>query len=314
MTRSAPRFSVVIPAFNAERTLSSAIRSVLAQTDSGFELIVVDDGSTDATSEIVRDHRDQRIRLVSQTNNGLPAARNAGIRAAAGALIAFLDADDLWLPQYLERMGGALAAHHRDGMAYCDAWVFQGGTGRIRSSTVFDRHRPAGTLPACPAQFLVHHLHDNFFYVGTTVRADVFKQIGGFREDMASLEDYEMWLRIEAGGFQAVEVAEPLALYRTSPDQMSADAVRMTTSLLKLCDILEARADLPPPAYRVLARRRRMAVAEYHAATTPSPTSIVRRHTRRLASEIWHGLPGRGRWRRRPPPAVADVFPDLHRL
>jgi glycosyltransferase involved in cell wall biosynthesis len=310
---SEPRLSVVIPAFNAARTLGSAIRSVLSQTDPGFELIVVDDGSTDATASVVRDHADPRIRLLSQANQGLPAARNAGILAARGELVSFLDADDLWLPHYLERMGRALALHSHAGLAYCDAWVFQGGTRRVRRSTVFDRHRPVGTLPADPAQFLEHHLRDNFFYVGTTVRADVLEQVGGFREDMVSLEDYEMWLRIEAGGFAAVEVPEPLALYRTSANQMSADTVRMTTSLLKLCDILEARDDLSPTAYRVLARRRHVARAELRTVTEPSRTTIARVGMRRFASRILHGLPG-GAWRRRPPAVIAEAFGDLRRL
>jgi glycosyltransferase involved in cell wall biosynthesis len=312
--RSGPRLSVVIPAFNAAQTLGSAIRSVLSQTDPGFELIVVDDGSTDTTPSVVRGHPDPRIRLVSQKNKGLPAARNAGILAARGEFVSFLDADDLWLPHYLERMYRALAVPRQAGLAYCDAWVFQDGTGRVRRSTVFDRHRPAGTLPADPAEFLLHHLRDNFFYVGATVRADVLEQVGGFREDMVSLEDYEMWLRIEAGGFGAVEVAEPLALYRTSANQMSADTLRMTASLVKLCEILESRDDLSPPAYRVLARRRQVALAEYRAATEPSRSTIVRVGMPRLASRILHGLPGGGIWRRRPPAVVAEVFPDLRRL
>jgi glycosyltransferase involved in cell wall biosynthesis len=284
----APRFSVVLPAFNAARTLASALRSVLAQTQRDFELIVVDDGSTDATPQVVREIEDPRIRLVNQPNRGLPAARNAGIRAARGALVAFLDADDLWLPHYLDRMGDALGSHHSAGMAYCDAWVFQDGTGRVRRSTLFDRHRRAGPLPSDPAEFLVLHLRDNFFYVGTTVRARVFQQVGGFREDMTSLEGNEMWLRIEAGGFPVVEVPEPLALYRASSNQMSAHTPRMAEGFLKLCDISEARTDLPPRAHLVLAGRRRAALTAYRSPTAPSLWTVVKGHARRFASGAWH--------------------------
>jgi len=98
-----PLVSVVIPAFNAVRFLTGSIPSVLAQTWTDFELIVVDDGSTDATAACVQAFDDPRIRLVSQTNRGLAGARNGGIREARGTYIAFLDADDLWHPEKLAR-------------------------------------------------------------------------------------------------------------------------------------------------------------------------------------------------------------------
>jgi glycosyltransferase involved in cell wall biosynthesis len=307
----APRISVVLAAFNAARTVSSAVRSVLAQTERGFELIVVDDGSTDSTLQILDDIGDPRMRVISQANRGPSAARNTGIDAARGGLIAFLDADDLWLPRYLERMGAALDARPDAGMAYCDAWVFEDGTGRVRRTTIFDRHHPPGPPPLDPAQFLVLHLRDNFFYVGTTVRARALAQVGGFREDLTGREDYEMWLRIEADGFPVVEVAEPLALYRISPHQRSANSTHAVTGNLELYDILQARRDLPPQAYRILARRRQ---AMYRSLTPPSPGTVLRARARRLASDVWHALPGAHVWRDQPPPAVADAFPDLATL
>jgi glycosyltransferase involved in cell wall biosynthesis len=300
-----PRFSVVIPAFDAERTVVAAIRSVRAQTEPDFELIVVDDGSRDATADRVRQVDDRRIRLLRQENRGLSAARNAGIGAARGSLIAFLDADDLWLPTYLERMGAALAARPEAELAYCDAWVFEAGTGRIRRQTFFDRHRPAGSLPLEPAAFLLVHLRDNFFYVGTTVRARAFASVGGFREDMTSLEDYEMWLRIEAAGGAIVEVAVPLALYRTSPGQMSANTPRMAANLAALCDHLEARDDLPAGARRLIAARRREALTVARPGLT---------RARAIAGAVRHALPPGRMWRPAAPAVVAEAFPDLARL
>src|SRR5450755_2097977 len=97
--RSVPEFSVVVPADNAAGTISSAVRSVLAQTQPDLEVIVVDDGSTDATAEIVAGIEDSRVRVISQDNRGLPAARNAGVAAARGTYIALLDSDDLYLPR-----------------------------------------------------------------------------------------------------------------------------------------------------------------------------------------------------------------------
>lgn len=309
---AAPRFSVVIPAFNAERTVRGTVRSVLAQNEKDLELIVVDDGSTDATADLIRSVPDSRVRLITQHNAGLPAARNAGIRAARGRLIGFLDADDLWLPTYLQRMGTALGVRPDAGMAYSDAWVFQDGTGRIRRQTVFDRRRPRGQLPPDPGEFFLVHLRDNFFFSGgTTVRAAVFDHLGGFREDMTSLEDYEMWLRIEASRYAAVEISEPLALYRASAHQMSTNIPRMIENLLKLCEILEARDDLPPAAYRLLVERRRDALRTSAAITRPASLSAIRARTRTHVSRVWHRLPGRSIWCDRPPAVVAAELPNL---
>src|SRR6476469_10004419 len=103
MVRVGPLVSVVIPAYNAERFLGEAIESVLAQGYAHFELIVVDDGSSDRTAEVARSFGD-RVRTIEQENSGVSAARNAGTRAAGGELLAFLDADDRWSPGWLERM------------------------------------------------------------------------------------------------------------------------------------------------------------------------------------------------------------------
>ena len=94
--------SVVVPLFNKERWISRAVQSVLAQTHQNFELIVIDDGSTDKGAEIVRGYEDRRIRIISKDNGGVSSARNLGIKVASGHFIAFLDADDEWRPLHLE--------------------------------------------------------------------------------------------------------------------------------------------------------------------------------------------------------------------
>lgn len=101
-----PRFSIVIPAWNVERWLSETIASVQAQTETDWELIVVDDGSTDGTAAVVQAVDDDRVRLISQPNSGVSIARNRGIAESRGKLIAFLDADDLWSPTHLQRAYG----------------------------------------------------------------------------------------------------------------------------------------------------------------------------------------------------------------
>ena len=103
---SSPRFSIVIPAWNVERWLPETIASVRAQTVTDWELIIVDDGSTDGTAAIVKGLDDARVRLISQPNSGVSIARNRGISEARGEFIAFLDADDLWSPTHLQRAQG----------------------------------------------------------------------------------------------------------------------------------------------------------------------------------------------------------------
>ena len=115
-----PRVSVIIPMFNAVRTVEQAIESVRAQTFRDFEIVVVDDGSTDGGIEIVRRRHDGAIKILEQKNRGPSAARNLGIANSSGEYLAFLDADDWWKPQFLTRMVAALDRDPPCAMAYCD--------------------------------------------------------------------------------------------------------------------------------------------------------------------------------------------------
>jgi glycosyltransferase involved in cell wall biosynthesis len=121
------RISVIIPAFNRAHLIGETIESVLAQTFREFELIVVDDGSTDRTAEVVRSY-DGPIRYRFQPNQGRSSARNAGYAASRGEYICFLDSDDVLAPQMLERLAGMLDARDELGFVYCDSqFVDQSG-------------------------------------------------------------------------------------------------------------------------------------------------------------------------------------------
>lgn len=205
----APTVSVVIAAYNAEAFIQEALDSVLAQTYRDYEVIVVDDGSTDATAERVRRYG-EAVRLVQQANAGSAAARNRGIQEARGTYVAFLDADDLWLPEKLERQVGL---HEAGGprWSYTDAWHVDAATGAPLS-------RWSDTHPAPEGDVAPVLLCGNFITAATAlVDRSVLTRIGGFPETLpgrASIsEDWALWLRI-AVDHPVARVPEPCAQLR----------------------------------------------------------------------------------------------------
>ena len=223
---SDPTASVVIPAFNAAETIVSTVHSALTQTETALEVVVVNDGSTDDTAEIVGRIDDPRIRLVNQANQGLPAARNAGIRASQGAYVAFLDSDDLLLPDFLHLGIEALQRMVRPGFAYTDAYVLDDATGRVRTTSAMAQFKPPTPPPKDSADFLLALMRVNFVYVSTIVPRDVLEATGGFNETLTSCEDYDLWLRILVDGHQAAWVpGQPCRLPATSgPDDPECHA------------------------------------------------------------------------------------------
>jgi glycosyltransferase involved in cell wall biosynthesis len=144
-----PRTSVVIPSYDYARFLPAAIASVLAQTDADLELLVVDDGSTDGSLELARACRDPRVRVLARAHAGLPAARNAGMRAARGRYLAFLDADDLWEPEKLALQVGVLEREAAAGLVYARFGVID-AEGRVRAGgrSLLARKPSGAILPA----------------------------------------------------------------------------------------------------------------------------------------------------------------------
>ena len=183
--------SVVIPAYNAERWIDAALKSVLNQTGPKLEVLVIDDGSTDATAQIAGRHRG--VTLLRQPNQGQAAARNAGIRCARGELIAFLDADDLWLPGKLSAQYELLRAGNLI-WCYTDGVAFTGADNRIVSAF-------SETQPMRDGDILEDLLCCNFIpSPSPLVRREVFDRVGLFNEDalLRNREDWDMWLRIAA--------------------------------------------------------------------------------------------------------------------
>lgn len=204
-----PRVSVVIPTYNRARLICETLDSVLAQTYRDFEIIVVDDGSTDGTQEVVSRYGPS-LRYLRQENAGPAAARNAGIRASGGEYVAFLDSDDLWLPRKLEEEMAVLASEPSCAWAYCDVEMFDGQNGRVIGRYGKLVHRPRqGWVP----RWLL--LGDFVASPTPVVRRTVFEQVGYFDESdvLRHREDWDMWLRI-AARYPVRYLPQVLARYR----------------------------------------------------------------------------------------------------
>jgi len=216
-----PEVSVIIPAYNAERYLRETLESVLAQTYRDFEVIVVDDGSTDRTGAIAAGFGPP-VRCIRQANAGPSPARNRGIREARGALIAFLDADDLWLPEKLAEQvplfdpSASLGAGPQGsvGLVYCHAERMDAEgrplptpearkpTGRVLEDFLFRNH--------CPTSAAV-------------VRRECLERVGGFAEDYIWAEDWHLWLRL-ARHYAFAAVPRVLVRHRVHPSALTVQA------------------------------------------------------------------------------------------
>jgi glycosyltransferase involved in cell wall biosynthesis len=268
------RFSVVMPAFNAARTIGSSIRSVLHQTEQDFEVIVVDDGSTDTTSECARSFAtDPRIRVIVQRNKGPAAARNAGIATARGFYVSMLDADDLWLPAYLEVMGGSLDANPEAPFAYTDAWVLDDESGRVRRTSAMSYQRPPKTM-LDPRAFFLQLLEHNFVYTSVTMRRSVLDDVGGYDESLWTGEDWDLWLRIASRGTRPVRPPGLLAIHRNHPSSLANDARKMTGNV---CEVYRRFAEDPIADAEVQALARRLLEHWTHRLRRlEDPTLLVR--------------------------------------
>lgn len=189
-----PLVSVIIPTYNRWPMVGEAVDSVLRQTYTSFEILVVDDGSTDETVTALRG-RDWRLRILSQPNGGVAAARNTGVRHAWGKYLAFLDSDDLWLPRKLEVQ--TVFMERNSGVAICqteEIWVRRG----VRVNPKIKHRKPSGDIfRRCLDLCVVSPS-------AVMIAKEFFSQIGGFDETFPVCEDYDLWLRI------AVEQPVPL--------------------------------------------------------------------------------------------------------
>jgi glycosyltransferase involved in cell wall biosynthesis len=183
-----PRVSVVIPTYNSAAMVKEAIDSVLAQTYSDFEVVVMDDGSTDDTESVVRQFGD-RVRYFKQENQGVSAARNAGIKRSRGDYLAFLDSDDLWLTEKLAEQIPLLERDPKLGLVYCD-WTVVSGRTLLQSSYLKG-------LPAASGYVFDELIQSGFILTsGVVMRRAGLNDVGNFDTSLTIAQDYDLWLRI----------------------------------------------------------------------------------------------------------------------
>ena len=302
-----------MPAWNTSGTIEAAIRSVLSQTLPDFELIVVDDGSTDETVVVVGSIADPRIQLIPCDHRGAAAARNEGVKAASAPIVSLVDSDDLLLPRYLEVMSGLVRSHPDVGFAYTDAFVFDAKSHRVRRTTATEPYRPS-SLPRGPEELHLALLTINFVYNAVTLPRRIFDVVGPFDESLQATIDYEMWLRIAAHGYGAVEAPHPLAVYRSRrPDSISADHARVLANTLRVYEIADAQHPGSARARERARQRREVVSAELQAISGARSLDALRRRARHsLAGARSRVLSGRV-WRPpgSPPLELTAAFPDL---
>jgi glycosyltransferase involved in cell wall biosynthesis len=255
-----PKVSVITPAYNVAPYIAETIESVLAQTVRDLEMIVVDDGSTDATLEVASKYarRDPRVRVLRQANGGISVARNQALRHASGEFIAILDSDDIWLPTFLERQLPLFAQHGVD-IVTGNAW-FMGSRLDGQCARPCPDRRPAPDLTGILRD-------ETAVFILSVFTRRVYERIGGFDETLRTNEDYDYWIRAALAGFRFWRNDEPLGRYRRRDDSLSASELRMLRGILTVL------------------HKARPALRDHPAEAAILEAQIRRFNTERLAAE-----------------------------
>ena len=203
--------SVIIPTYNRAHLLSRAVQSVLNQTMPAHEIIIVDDGSTDNTAELIT-QRFSQCRYIQQPNMGVSAARNSGIESASGEWLAFLDSDDEWLPGKLQAQVDLLHKHPEIRICHTEEiWIRNGKrVNQMKKHAKSGGHIFKNCLPLCvisPSSVMIH--------------SSLFAEIGTFDEELPACEDYDLWLRICANNPVAFVERPQINKYGGHDDQLS---------------------------------------------------------------------------------------------
>jgi glycosyltransferase involved in cell wall biosynthesis len=314
-----PTHSVIVPAYNAAGTVGQAIRSVSAQTAQSFEVIAVDDGSSDGTPELLRElaAADERIIFWTQPNAGPSAARNAAIERASGAYVTFLDSDDLLLPRYLETMAAVFGGDPGIGLAHARSWVLDeaAGGGKVRRAIWPPHGHATGSSadPESPSEAVVALASGNYIGAVQTARLDAVARVGGLDNDLHQAEDYDLWLRIAIAGFKVVTAPGTLAVVRNRAGSLSKDEAELARGVRVVCERVRSVYDVPDEARAAAAAQLERANRHLDLLSGRAPLRAALRRGRLALGGMKRRVLARRLWYEVPPREVAEAFPELVR-
>ncbi|NJM65525.1 MAG: glycosyltransferase family 2 protein [Acaryochloris sp. RU_4_1] len=285
-----PTVSVIIPVYNSERTVAATMDSVLAQTFTDFEILVIDDGGCDRSIEICQSYSDSRIRIIHQQNRGLAGARNTGIRHAQGQYLAFLDSDDLWQPEKLAKHIEHFQRHPDIGVSFC------------RSSFIDEQGQPLGIyqMPKLtditPGYLFCRNPISNGSAV--VIRREVLEDIKFqaslygdpedfyFDDSFRQSEDIECWLRIALkSNWKIAGIPDALTLYRVNMGGLSANILKQYEAWERI--ITKTQAEHPDFVHQWAdkARAYQLRYLARRAASQRSPTIATQLLHKALATD-----------------------------
>ncbi len=262
-----PLITIIIPSYNSEQHIAETIDSILEQSVKDIELIVVDDGSTDGTRDLVSAYGPP-VRLITQANAGVCAARNRGLKEAGGQFICFMDHDDYWFPDKLARQLDVFQAHPDAGVVYSSFINWHADeTGRFPPPDSFNRTAAPDAIDAEFSGWIYHHfLFDCWMLTSTAMfRVEVLEKCGSFDEKLPYSEDWDLWLRISRA-YPMFKLQQATTLYRQHKRQGNR-VIRDIDYRTRLLSQAAEQWGLCSNDGRCIARRRFLdQLALYHAS------------------------------------------------
>lgn len=248
-TAMPPAVSVIMPAYNVAPYIAEAIDSVLAQTFKDYEIIVINDGSPDTTElERVLEPYREHIVYLKQDNRGAAAARNTGMYVARGEFIAFLDADDWWLKDFLRSQIEFIKHHPRCDLVYADAMIF--GDSPLSGRTFMQTSPSRGEVTF---EKLIT-ARCNVITSGVLARRQMIMDVGMFDEELLRAHDFDLWLRVVRHGGRIAYQKKVLLNYRGRADSLSGDAIQRVERELEAYDKIDRHLELTPTEHRMMSR------------------------------------------------------------
>jgi len=239
-----PQVSIIMPVYNGEKYIVEAIESILNQSYKNYEIIIVNDGSTDNTFDKTRLYLQRsNIKYVEQDNRGLPAALNTGIRASSGEYIAFLDCDDLWMPYKLDMQMVFMKEHPDVGLAHGNiSYIDQHGT-PFTPDSPYQTDISGNCFPEL-------FMGNRIAVLTVLIKKECVANVGFFDEDFKYADDYDMWLRISRH-YPLGHIDKCLAAYRKHPGGISSDIITHNADVLR---VLEKTLKQYPDTWRIVGK------------------------------------------------------------